>query len=200
LGSRATARGVEVDAHPVWQWLVAATEQRGALSASFLCARHRAPLHLDALYAGRRALKAGERQEAAAMQRLEGAPDGVWTARAPTRKLLGGGDVGSRTLARARGSRARQRWRRDGRSTCGRAQRFGSPGSRRGRNRKGGSQLAGKMRVPSRGSALSIDMARRRARGAGNGWRGLTTGCWAPRRGLTRGPMALSAGRGCTTR
>src|SRR5437016_439004 len=38
LGSRATARGVEVDAHTGWQWGGAAAEQLRAFSASFLCA------------------------------------------------------------------------------------------------------------------------------------------------------------------
>src|SRR5687767_3555621 len=35
--------------------------------------------------------------------------------------------------------------------------------------------------------------ARRCERGAENALRGLTTGCWAPLRRLTRGPMELSA-------
>ena len=49
LGIRATARVFEVDPNTVLQWLVEATEQLRAFSASFLCDVHVTPLQLDEL-------------------------------------------------------------------------------------------------------------------------------------------------------
>jgi IS1 family transposase len=101
LGLRATARVFEVDANPVWQWLVAAAEQLRAFSASFLCDLHLEQLQLDELYAVLRARKAGEINDDEAMKRLERSPSWVWTAMDPTSKLLVVVDGGSRTLALA---------------------------------------------------------------------------------------------------
>jgi hypothetical protein len=90
LGSRATARGVEVDAHTGWQWGGAAAEQLRAFSASFLCARPVEQRPRDALSAGLRARKAGESNDAEARKRRARAPAWVGTALAPPSKLLGG--------------------------------------------------------------------------------------------------------------
>ncbi len=101
LGIRATARVFEVDANTVLSWLVEAAEQLRAFSASFLGDLHLEQLQLDAVYAGLRALKAGEISDDEAIKRLERSPYWVWTAMDPKRKLLVVVDVGSRTLAMA---------------------------------------------------------------------------------------------------
>jgi IS1 family transposase len=101
LGIRATARGCEVDANTVLQWLVEAAEQLHAFSAYFLCDLHLEQLQLDELYAVLRALKAGEISDEAAIKRLARSPCWVWTAMDPTSKLLVVVAVGSRTLAMA---------------------------------------------------------------------------------------------------
>jgi hypothetical protein len=99
LGIRATARGFEVDANTVVQWLVEAAEQLRAFSASFLYDLHLEQLQLDELYARLRARKAGEIKANEAMKRRGRSPYWVWTAMDPTSKRLVGVDVGSRTLA-----------------------------------------------------------------------------------------------------
>ncbi len=101
LGIRATARVFEVDANTVLHWLVEASEQLRAFSASFLCNLHLEQLQLDELYAVLRDLTTGEISEDEAIKRLERSPCWVWTAMDPTSKLLVVVDVGSRTLAMA---------------------------------------------------------------------------------------------------
>jgi IS1 family transposase len=101
LGIRATARVFEVAPHTVLQWLVEAAEQLRTFSAYFLCDLHLEQLQLDELYAVLRDLKAGAISDDEAIRRLERSPYWVWTAMAPTSKLLLVVDVGSRTLAMA---------------------------------------------------------------------------------------------------
>src|SRR5256886_828098 len=101
LGIRATARVFEVDPKTVLHWLVEAAEQLKAFSSYFLCDVHVQQVQLDELYAGLRALKAGEISDDEAMKRLERSPSWVWTAMDPTSKLLVVVDVGTRTLAMA---------------------------------------------------------------------------------------------------
>jgi hypothetical protein len=101
LGSRATARGFEVDANTVLQWLVEAAEPLRAFSRYFLCEVHVEQGHLDELYAVLRDLKAGAISAEEAMARLERSPYWVWTAMDPTSKLLVVVEVGTRTLAMA---------------------------------------------------------------------------------------------------
>ena len=101
LGIRATARVFEVDPNTVLSWLVEAAEQLRAFSAYFLCDLHLEQRQLDALYAVWRAVKDGARSEDEAIRRLERSPYWVWTAMAPTSKLLVVVDVGGRTLAMA---------------------------------------------------------------------------------------------------
>jgi hypothetical protein len=100
-GSRATARVCAVAPQPGLPWRAEAAAPRRAFSAAWLCQRHLAPRHLDAGDAVRRACKAGARTAAAASERLERSPSWVWTALAPTRTLLVGGEVGCRPLALA---------------------------------------------------------------------------------------------------
>ncbi len=88
LGIRATARVFEVDANTVLQWLVEAAEQLRAFSRYFLCDVHIEQLQLDELYAVLREVKAGERRDDEAIQRLERSPYWVWTAIDPESKLL----------------------------------------------------------------------------------------------------------------
>jgi IS1 family transposase len=101
LGIRATARVFEVDPKTVLHWLVEAAEHLRAFSASCLCEVHVRQVHLDELYAVLRAVKAGERSEDEAIQRLERSPYWVWTAMDPERKRLVVIDVGTRSLAMA---------------------------------------------------------------------------------------------------
>ena len=101
LGSRATGRVFEVDAHTVLHWLVEAAEQLRAFAAYFLCDVHVEQLQLDELYAVLRDLKAGAIRDDEAMQRLERSPDWVWTAMDPQSKVLLVIDVGTRTLEMA---------------------------------------------------------------------------------------------------
>jgi hypothetical protein len=101
LGSRATARGFEVDANTVLQWVVEAAEQRRSFAASFLGALHLEQRQLDELDAVLRARKAGASNDDEAIKRLERAPSRVWTARAPQSKLVVVVEVGHRTLAMA---------------------------------------------------------------------------------------------------
>ena len=101
LGIRATARVLEVAPHIVLQWLVAAAEQRRAVSAYFLCDLHLQQLQLDEVYAVLRDCKAGAISDDEAIRRLERSPSWVWTAMDPTSELLLVVDIGSRTLAMA---------------------------------------------------------------------------------------------------
>jgi hypothetical protein len=101
LGIRATARVFEVEPKTVLHWLVEAAEHLRAFSASCLCEVHVRQVHLDELYAVLRAVKAGERSEDEAIQRLERSPYWVWTAMDPERKRLVVIDVGTRSLAMA---------------------------------------------------------------------------------------------------
>jgi len=101
LGIRATARGFEVDANTVLQWLVEADEQLRAFFAYFLRDLHLEQLQLDELYAVLRELKAGEINDDDAIARLEHSPYWVWTAMDAKNKLLVVVDVGGRTLAMA---------------------------------------------------------------------------------------------------
>src|SRR5207247_5022140 len=78
LGIRATARGFEVDAHTVLRWLVEAAEHLRAFSASFLGDLPLEQVHLDAVDAVLRALKAGESSDDEAITRLERSPYWVW--------------------------------------------------------------------------------------------------------------------------
>jgi hypothetical protein len=94
LGIGATARVFEVEAHPVLNWLVEAAEQLRAFAASCLCDLHVEQVPLDELYAVLRDLKAGASSAGEALERLERAPDGVWTAMEPPNKwllVIGGG-------------------------------------------------------------------------------------------------------------
>jgi hypothetical protein len=98
---RATARVFAVDPKTVVHWLVEAAEPLRAFAASFLCEVHVTQVHLDELYAVLRAGKAGDRSEDEAMERLEGTPSWVWTARDPESTLLVVIAVGTRTPAMA---------------------------------------------------------------------------------------------------
>ena len=80
---------------------VAAAAPRQALSASCLHAWPRHQGQRDARSAGRRALSAGARRAAAAMERLSRAPPWRGGAMAPARPVVGALDGGHRPLARA---------------------------------------------------------------------------------------------------
>jgi transposase-like protein len=101
LGIRATARVFEVEANTVLHWLIEAAEHLRAFSRSFLGEVHLEQRQRDELDAVLRARNAGESSDEEAMKRLERAPSWVWTAMAPTSKLLVVVDVGRRTLAMA---------------------------------------------------------------------------------------------------
>jgi IS1 family transposase len=101
LGSRATARGFEVDAKTGLQWLVEAAEQWRAFSRYFLCEVPVKQLQLDELYAVLREVKVGDLSEDEAIKRLERSAYGVWTALDPESKLLVVVDVGTRSLEMA---------------------------------------------------------------------------------------------------
>ncbi len=101
LGIRATARVFEVDPNTVLQWLVEATEQLRAFSASFLCDVHVKQLQLDELYAVLREVKAGDLSDDEAIKRLERSRRWVWTAIDPESKLLLAIAAGARTLEMA---------------------------------------------------------------------------------------------------
>jgi IS1 family transposase/transposase-like protein len=101
LGIRGTARGFEVDANTVLQWLVEAAEQLRAFSQHFLHDVRVRQVQLDELFALLSAVKAGEVSEAEAIERLERTPQWVWVAMDPESKLVLAIDVGERTLALA---------------------------------------------------------------------------------------------------
>src|SRR2546428_946382 len=94
LGMRATARVFEVEANTVLHWLIEAAEQLRAFSRYFLCDVHLEQLQLDELYAVLRVVKAGERRDDEAIQRLERSPYWAWTGIDPSSKLLLLLDVG----------------------------------------------------------------------------------------------------------
>ena len=101
LGIRGTARVFEVDPTTVLQWLVEAADQLRAFSQHFLRDLRVRQVQLDEVFALLSAVKAGEVSEAEAVERLERAPQWVWVAMDPERKLLLAIDVGNRTLAMA---------------------------------------------------------------------------------------------------
>jgi IS1 family transposase len=101
LGSRGTARVVEVDPHTVLQWLVEAAEQLRAFSQHVLHGLRVRQVQRDELFALLSAVKDGEVSEADAIERLERSPQWVWVAVDPESKLLLALDVGNRTLAMA---------------------------------------------------------------------------------------------------
>jgi hypothetical protein len=98
---RTTARGFEVDANTVLQWLVEAAEHLRAFAAYFLCDVHVRQLQLDELYAVLREVKSGGSSENEAIKRLERSPHWVWTAMDPDSTWLLVIDVGTRTLEMA---------------------------------------------------------------------------------------------------
>ena len=101
LGLRATARVFEVAPNTVLQGLGEAAEQLRTFPIYFLGDVPAQQLQLDALYAVIRALKAGERSEEDASERLEGARPWLWTAIDPVSTLLLAHEVGPRTVALA---------------------------------------------------------------------------------------------------
>jgi hypothetical protein len=101
LGLRATARVFEVAPNTVLQGLGEAAEQLRTFPIYFLGDVPAQQLQLDALYAVIRALKAGERSEEDASERLEGTRPWLWTAIDPVSTLLLAHEVGPRTVALA---------------------------------------------------------------------------------------------------
>jgi hypothetical protein len=101
LGIRAGARVFEVDPNTVLQWLVEAAEQLQAFSQYILHDVHVTQGQLDALFALRSAVKAGEISASEAIQRLSRSPYWVWVALDPVSTLMRAMDVGDRTLAMA---------------------------------------------------------------------------------------------------
>jgi hypothetical protein len=101
VGIRGTARVFEVDPNTVLQWLVEAAEQLQTFSQHFLHDVEVRQVQLDELFALLSAVKDGKVSEAEALERLERAPQWVWAAMDPERKLLLALDVGHRTLAMA---------------------------------------------------------------------------------------------------
>jgi hypothetical protein len=101
LGIRATARVFEGAPNTGLPWLVEAAEPLQAFASSCLCDLHVGPLPLAEFDAVLRDRKAGAISDDAAIERLERSRDWGWTAMDPTRQLLGGVAVGTRTLAMA---------------------------------------------------------------------------------------------------
>jgi hypothetical protein len=101
LGIRGTARVFEVDPNTVLQWLSEAAEQLQAFSRYVLHDVRVTQVQLDALFALRSALKAGDVNPADASDCLERAPQRVWVAMDPESKVLLAIDVGDRPLAMA---------------------------------------------------------------------------------------------------
>jgi hypothetical protein len=94
-GSRAVARGGEVDPKTVLGWVVEAAEPRTAFSESFRHDGHVTQGHLDALFARLSAVKTGEIREAEAVERLSRSPHWGWAAVDPVtkrRRTVAGGD------------------------------------------------------------------------------------------------------------
>ena len=88
LGIRAVARVFEVDPNTVLAWLVEVAEHTAAFSPYFLHDVRVTQVQLDALFALRSAVKAGEVSEAEAIQRLSRSPHWVWGAIDPVTKLV----------------------------------------------------------------------------------------------------------------
>jgi IS1 family transposase len=105
LGIRGTARGCEIDANTVRNWLVEAAEQLNAFSGSFRHELQINPVQLDELDAVLSAVRAGEMSEAEAIEQLARSPHWVWTAIDPETKRLLCVRVGERTLAMAQAVR-----------------------------------------------------------------------------------------------
>src|SRR2546426_9996125 len=101
LGIRAVARVFEVDPNTVREWLVEVADHAAAFSQYCLHDVRVTQVQLDALFALRSAVKAGEVSEAEAITRLSRAPHWVWAALDPVTKLLLTVEVGDRTLAMA---------------------------------------------------------------------------------------------------
>src|SRR4030095_14061653 len=101
LGIRAVARVFEVDPNTVLAWLVEVADHAVAFSQYFLYDLRRTQGELDALFALRGAVKAGEVSETEAVERLSRSPHWVWAAIDPVTKLLLTVDVGDRTQAMA---------------------------------------------------------------------------------------------------
>jgi transposase-like protein len=101
MGIRGTARVCEVAPNTVLPWLVAAAEPLRAFSRYVLHDVRGRQVQLDELFALLSAVKDGEVSAAAAVERLERSPQGVWVALDPERKRLLTIEVGNRTLARA---------------------------------------------------------------------------------------------------
>ena len=101
LGIRAVARVFAVAPNTVLPGLTEVADQVAACSPYFLHDLEVAQVQLDERFALLSAVKTGEVSEAAASERLERSPQGVWVAMAPERKVLLSIDVGERTLALA---------------------------------------------------------------------------------------------------
>ena len=101
LGIRAVARVCEVNPNTVLAWLVEAADHAVTFSRYALHDVRVTQVQLDALFAVRSAVKAGEVRAGEAIQRLSRAPHWVWAAIDPVSKLLLAIDVGDRTLALA---------------------------------------------------------------------------------------------------
>ena len=101
LGIRAVARVFEVAPNTVLHWLGEVADHATAFSRYFLHDVRVTQVPLDALFALRSAVQAGEVSDTEAIQRLSRAPHGVWAAIDPVTKLLLTLDVGERTLAMA---------------------------------------------------------------------------------------------------
>jgi hypothetical protein len=101
VGIRATARGLEVDAHTGLHWLSEAAAPLRAFAASFLCDLHVTQRQLAERDAGLRAVKDGESTAAKALTRLSRSPQWVWGAMDPESTLLLTIEGGARPLAMA---------------------------------------------------------------------------------------------------
>jgi hypothetical protein len=101
LGSRAVARGFEVDPNTVRGWRGEAAPHLEAFSRYFWHDVAVAQVQRDELFALLRAVQDGEGTEAEALTRLARSPQWVWVARDPVGQLILAVDVGERTLARA---------------------------------------------------------------------------------------------------
>ena len=101
LGIRGTARGFEIDANTVLQWLVEAAEQLKVFSDYLLHELQIHQIQLDELYAVLSAVRDGDMREAEAVEQLSRSPHWVWTAIDPETKLLLSVQVGERSLTMA---------------------------------------------------------------------------------------------------
>jgi IS1 family transposase len=101
LGIRGTARGFEIDANTVLQWLVEAAEQLKVFSDYLLHEWQMNQIQLDELSAVLSAVRDGDRSAAEAVEQLSRSPHWVWTAIDPETKLLLSVQVGERSLTMA---------------------------------------------------------------------------------------------------